>query len=653
MIKYRPEIDGLRAVAVIPVILFHLGFNWIGGGYFGVDIFFVISGYLITSIILKKLNLGVFKFSNFWKRRIKRILPLLFTVIIAVLLVAYFIAFRPNLITYSQDAIAATFSYSNISLLMKFSDYWSSTAEDSPFLHTWSLAVEEQFYLLYPFILFFLFKKGVSIYKSLIIIILISLGVFYYGSVYHPNATFFLLPTRAWELALGGLIGVVRIDRVLKRSFKDVLPALGLILILISFFVLTGNDSIGLYAVLPVLGAAMIIFFSDQEDIIGRFLSQKPLVFIGKISYSLYLWHWPIIVFSDFYLQGAEHNTTSVLLILGLTFLLSVISYFFIENLTRKWKHTIKLNILLVFVIILIYAIFNSGYINLKYQNSFETVEFYGLYYDITPKVKEDKGFNKLKREGIIAPRRDSVNSMSYAQSGIIKGDKDGNPEMVIIGDSHGAMWAKAIDEIGTELNLKRSFYTSVGNSPFFNVSEVDKQYKTKGFDQKQRKQYAESILRNLKKWKPKTLIISCKWSSIKEEGVRDFESLLNLTSEINSNVILINQPPIINAIGENNSSQYISFLGYLPNGKEQYINIKETAEVINANVFLKSLSQKFDNITVLDVHSRFMKNDKALIIDNKNILYYDDDHLSYQGTELFKSSLKNLINIKTNKSDY
>ena len=117
--------------------------------------------------------------------------------------------------------------------------------------------------------------------------------------------------------------------------------------------------------------------------------------------------------------------------------------------------------------------------------------------------------------------------------------------------------------------------------------------------------------------------------------------------------MILINQPPIINAIGENNSSQYISFLGYLPNGKEQYINIKETSEVINANVFLKSLSQKFDNITVLDVHSRFMKNDKALIIDNKNILYYDDDHLSYQGTELFKSSLKNLINIKTNKSDY
>lgn len=654
MISYRPEIDGLRALAVIPVILFHLGFNWIGGGYFGVDIFFVISGYLITSIIFKELSLGVFKFSNFWIRRIKRILPLLFTVIIVVLFVAFFIAFKPNLRTYSQDAIAATFSYSNISLLMKFSDYWSSTAEDSPFLHTWSLAVEEQFYLIYPFVLFFLFKKGVSIYKSLIIIIILSFGLFYYGSINHPNATFFLLPTRAWELALGGLIGVVKIDRASKRSFEYFLPIVGLIFISTSFFILTGNDSIGLYAVLPVLGSALIIYFSNQSEIVGRFLSMKPIVFIGKLSYSLYLWHWPIIVFSDFYLQGAEHNTTSIFLILILTSLLSVISYFFIENTTRKWRHTIKLNIFLILIIIITYSIFNSGYINLKYQNNFDTVKFYALYYDITPNVKVDKGHNKLKRDGIIAPRRDSINSRSYAKSGIFKGENiEGYPEIVIIGDSHGAMWAKIIDEIGAELNFKRSFYTSVGNNPFFNVLDIDKQKKTKGFNKEQRKEYAKSLIRNLKKWKPKTIVISCKWSSLNDEDVRNFENLLDLISLIKSNVILINQPPIINAIGENNSSQYVSYLGYLPNGKEQFINIKETSKVISANIFLNNLSQKFDNIKVVDVHSRFIKDDKAMIIKNNTILYYDDDHLSHQGTELFKSKLKELINIKNNKSDY
>ncbi len=651
MLKYRPEIDGLRAVAVIPVILFHLGFEWINGGYFGVDVFFVISGFLITSIILKELNSNVFSILNFWKRRIRRILPLTLVVIITILLFCFFVAFKPNLITYANDAISATFSYSNISFYRKFGDYWGAAAEISPFLHTWSLAIEEQFYLIYPFILILLFKYKISLIKSLSIIIILSFSLFVYGSYILPNATFFLLPTRVWELAIGGLIAVLGPSKIPFLKYKKALPIIGFCLILVSFVLFTGNNGIGISVIFPVLGAAMIIAYSNKDDFISSLLSHKNIVFIGNLSFSLYLWHWPIIVFFNLYFfKYFNFEIIGILVVLVLTFSLSFITYIFIEKPTRASKHTFKAVFGLIITVIVITSFFKSSFLNTNYLNDFNKVVFHGLYYDITPTIKAISKNNILKRKGIIAPERDSTFVYSYKDKGILIGENKDDPEILVLGDSHGAMWAKVIDEIGYEFNLNRSFYTSVGNQPFFKVPIETKKKKTAGFTELERELYAYSFIENLMEWSPKVLIISCRWSSLNDENMNNMEELIKLTINKEINVILINEPPIIDLIGNNNSAQYLSYLGYKPDGENQYIELSDSHVVDKANEKIMLLSLRYKNTFVFDINSYFRVEDEALIIVNQDILYYDDDHLSYQGTSLLKDKLKEIIKDLTNK---
>ena len=651
MLKYRPEIDGLRAVAVIPVILFHLGFEWISGGYFGVDVFFVISGFLITSIILKELNSNVFSILNFWKRRIRRILPLTLVVIITILLFGFFVAFRPNLITYANDAISATFSYSNISLYRKLGDYWGTAAENSPFLHTWSLAVEEQFYLIYPFILLLLFKYKISLIKSLSIIIILSFSLFVYGSYYLPNATFFLLPTRAWELGIGGLIAVLGPSKIPFLKYKKALPIIGFFLILVSYVLFTGNNGIGISVTLPVLGAAMIIAYSNKNDLISSWLSHKKIVFIGKLSFSLYLWHWPIIVFFNLYFfKYFNVEIIRILIVLILTFSLSFITYLFIEKPTRTSKYIFKVVFGLVITVLVITSFFKSSFLNINYLNNFNKVVFHGLYYDITPTIKTISKNNLLKRKGIIAPERDSIFAYSYKDKGILIGENKDDPAIVVLGDSHGAMWAKVIDEIGYEFNLNRSFYTSVGNQPFFKVPIKSNQKKTGGFTKLERELYTYSFIDNLMEWSPKVLIISCRWSSLNDENINNMEELIKLTVNKEINVILINEPPIIDLIGNNNSAQFLSYLDYKPNGENQYIKLNDPHVVDKANEKIMLLSLRYKNTFVFDINSYLRVEDEALIIANQDILYYDDDHLSYQGTNLFKDKLKEIIKDLTDK---
>ena len=211
--KYRADIDGLRSIAVIPVILFHLGFNWISGGYLGVDVFFVISGYLITTILLKDITSNSFSMKEFWFKRIKRILPALLSVIIITLLIVPFLIYKGDILSLTSEIIPSIFSYSNFYSWFNNGNYWGESAENSFFLHAWSLSVEEQFYIFFPFFLFLLHKFKLSITKWLITIITISLIAFLFGSQYHPAFTFYMLPTRAWELLSGGLLAVTILNK--------------------------------------------------------------------------------------------------------------------------------------------------------------------------------------------------------------------------------------------------------------------------------------------------------------------------------------------------------------------------------------------------------------------------------------------------------
>lgn len=650
MIKYRAEIDGLRTIAVIPVILFHLGYSWVNGGYFGVDVFFVISGYLITSIIFKEITSGTFSMKEFWIRRVKRILPAVIAVVIATLTVAPFLIFKGDIISITSDALSALFSYANFHLLSKFGDYWGSSAEGSFFLHAWSLSVEEQFYIFYPLFLLILYKFRLSLPKWLSLITFFSLLAFIVGSIYYPTSTFYLLPTRAWEMASGGLLAVLNYNKKVSDdksgNYKSILAGIGLILILSSYFVFTGEDGVNIFAILPVLGTVMIIAFSSRSNIIGKLLSSKPLVYIGKISYSLYLWHWPVIVLlRNYYVTKLSSVEIQFIAIIS-TAVLSILSYYFVENKTRKWKHTPKFVLASIVIIVGYIFLLQSPLVNKEYKSPFNKVVFYGLYYDITPKIWAVSEANKIKRIGIVAPERNNAYSESYKNNGIItsQGIKS-DPQIVVLGDSHGAMWAKVIDEIAENDKFKTSFYTSVGSTPFFNISPIEKQDGTRGFTKEQRVAYAKGFMDNLKIWKPRLLIISSKWDSMNEAKMRNLDSLLNVVQSIGIKVLILNQPPVIDVIGDKNTAQYLTFLGYAPNAKNQYIADKSDIGIVNQK--LEQHLSKYSNISLFDAYSTFaQESDKALIIKNNDVLYYDDDHLSYQGTLLVKDQLSKTIKI-------
>lgn len=330
--EYRREIDGLRAVAVLPVILFHAGFRAFEGGFVGVDVFFVISGYLITSIILADMQRGTFSIATFYERRARRILPALFGVMLCSMPFAWYWLMPNHLMDFSQSITAISFFSSNI-LFWQEAGYFATAAEFKPMLHTWSLAVEEQYYFFFPLFLMCLWQlRKRWIFGVLLAVATCSLALSQWGAFNKPTATYFLLPTRIWELALGAMIAFFFLYRrkqseviVSNRTLCEVLSGLGLLLIGYAVYGFDKSTPFpSVYALLPTVGTGLIIIFSSPETFVGRFLSTKPMVGIGLISYSTYLWHQPLFAFAR-HRSLTEPNTV---LLLGLSIMSLVLAYF-------------------------------------------------------------------------------------------------------------------------------------------------------------------------------------------------------------------------------------------------------------------------------------------------------------------------------------
>lgn len=305
---YRPEIDGLRAVAVLPVILYHAGAPIFSGGFVGVDVFFVISGYLITGLLLSDLTRGQFSIVDFYIRRARRILPALFLVTLCCIPFAWMWMLPMQFDSFGKSLVAVVAFASNILFWLE-SGYFEASAELKPLLHTWSLAVEEQFYIFFPLMLAGLFAlarrrhpgrgsgHGRSWAFALVATLsLCSLVASHYGARHFPSANFYLIPMRAWELGAGALCAFLSFDR--ERQGNPWLAAAGLIMIVVA--ILTFNETTpfpSLWALLPVAGAAIVVLFAAPETGVGRFLAWRGCVGVGLISYSAYLWHQPVLAF--------------------------------------------------------------------------------------------------------------------------------------------------------------------------------------------------------------------------------------------------------------------------------------------------------------------------------------------------------------------
>jgi peptidoglycan/LPS O-acetylase OafA/YrhL len=343
---YRPDIDGLRAIAILSVLGFHFLPDTLKGGFIGVDIFFVISGFLISSIILLNLERGHFSIINFYKRRIRRIFPALITVTLSSLAVGFFILYWNEYAELGKHVARGMAFVSNF-MLAKGSGYFDSAANTKPMLHLWSLAIEEQFYILWPILLIFLYKRKLSIPYVTLGIGVLSFSFALYLVVKNPTAAFYYPISRFWELMVGGFLAHLYLHKKFHRYYPQLQSILGLVLITLGIFIIN-KDTVfpGIATLLPVLGTFFLISGGPHTSINKHLLSNKLLVWVGLISYPLYLWHWPLIAFMKIAL-GQEPSFTQRIFLLLLSFILAWLTYFFIEKNIRKPSSKISVRLLL------------------------------------------------------------------------------------------------------------------------------------------------------------------------------------------------------------------------------------------------------------------------------------------------------------------
>lgn len=378
--KYRAEIDGLRAFAVLPVILFHAGLELFSGGFVGVDVFFVISGYLITTILIEEIHHKQFSIANFYERRLRRILPALFFVTLVCLPFAWALMLPSQMKDFSQSLIAISFFASNI-LFWRESGYFAAAAEEKPLLHTWSLAVEEQYYVFFPIFLLFVWRLGRNkVIWMVVAVAVVSLILSEWGWRNKPTANFYLSPTRAWELLAGSTAAFIAQRRGIYKN--NTLALLGLIAIVFSIFVYDESTPFpSLYTLLPVFGVVLLILYGEKDTVAAKLLSTKILVGIGLVSYSAYLWHQPLFAFLR--MQSTIKPTLAAFLIASTASL--VLAYFtwkYIETPFRNKRKFTRTQIFLfsaaggvLYISIGIFGYFKDGFPerysnNTAYQNA-------------------------------------------------------------------------------------------------------------------------------------------------------------------------------------------------------------------------------------------------------------------------------------------
>ena len=432
--KYRAEIDGLRALAVLPVILFHAGFEWFGGGFVGVDVFFVISGYLITTIIISEMAEGKFSIVNFYERRARRILPALFFVMAACLPFAWLWLTPNDLKDFGQSLVAVSIFSSNV-LFWWESGYFDTAAELKPLLHTWSLAVEEQYYILFPVFLIITWRLGIKwILILLLIVFLISFGVAVWATQYTAiskiiSGAFFLLPTRGWELLIGVFVAfyLKNNEHLKSHSLNQILSLLGLGMVLYSIFIFEETTPFpGFYALIPTIGTGLLILCAVPKTFIYKILSLKLIVGIGLISYSAYLWHQPLLAFARHRIFGEVSEFILIVLCLS-SLIMAWISWRLIEAPFRN-KHafvrreifTFSITGIAAFSLLGIFLQFES--VLNKSPNKLNNIQFESLT-------------QKIEVQGEVCSPEDIFEQGSFSFCEL--GDKDSDKSIVFYGDSH------------------------------------------------------------------------------------------------------------------------------------------------------------------------------------------------------------------------
>ena len=638
-INYRPEIDGLRAIAVTAVIFYHAQLNIFGqkifeGGFIGVDIFFVISGYLITSLILKELETtGKFSFRYFYERRARRILPALIVVMLASLPAAWLFLVPGNFIEFIKSVLYSLGFSSNFYFHFSGLQYGTEDGLLKPLLHTWSLSVEEQYYILFPIILLILFKFFRKYLLGILFFgFLTSLVMADWGSKNYPAATFYFLHTRMWELIAGSLLAYFEIfkKKTSKNYFLDLIfPGVGIILIMHSIFFY--DDKIfhpSLYTLSPVIGVSFIIWYAKKDELITKILSSKIFVGIGLISYSMYLWHYPIFAFARIKSDiPSQYDKFEWIL---LTIFLSILSYFFIEKFFRN-KKTRFFKILFIFTIS-ITIIFFSLLLFYKNSNSFE----------LTKKIRRNIDDKKIFLENDHYKFRKSYSPKNFHNTAKNK------KKVLIVGNSVGEDFFK-IFYLNKELFKNYAFELI---SP--KIRKRNSVYQVKCLEQLIRQnitkcenfEFTANILDQFEK--SEIIILSTLWT---EEDLVALDTLIPLIYSRNKKIILTNKSIFMNVYTANEFNPldyYVYSNKKFPDKKKLKKIEKEVFENLNQkklNNILNNKAKKFD-IPFLNLE-KFQCNYKNktcdLVTPDNYKIYWDRTHITEKGARYLGNKIYEL----------
>ena len=663
-ITYRPEIDGLRAIAVAAVILYHAqiiihGQEPFKGGFIGVDIFFVISGYLISLIILNEFTTtGKFSFSSFYERRIRRILPALLFVILFSLPFAWLYLIPSSLVDFSKSILYSLGFSSNFYFWHSGQLYGDQSALYKPFLHTWSLSVEEQFYIIFPIVLFITFKFFRKYLGHVLVSgFILSLGVADWGSKNYSSVNFYFLHSRIWELLAGSILAYYEIKlghRSKHKIFNFILPSLGLILI--GHSILFFNNKMfhpSFYTLSPIMGVCLIIWFSNKDELITKILSSKLLVGIGLISYSLYLWHYPIFAF-DRLSEFSHDSMFKKLIIVLLLFILSTFSYYFIEQPARKKEYKFRILFIIIFGIVCILSFFNSKVIlNDEFRN-----EIPEIIVESTP-----KNWKKLKN---------SSNQKCFQNKEGCKFNISSDKKVFVIGDSHMATLTFNLNERITKKNYQFISYNYGGclYFPGFNLVRS----KTQKISELCNKDYFENLNKILSQENNSIIIIggrlpvylSNMFFNNQEGGIEDKEwnyeykstnfekslqsSFRNAVLELSKNnkIILIYPIP---EVGWDINQKLYNRLPKIKNASiEEYLEPKNYVTTSYA-IYKNRTKSSFDlldtvqgeNIYKVYPHKLFCNNykkNRCVTYNKEDNFYFDDDHPSIKGAELINDMI-------------
>jgi peptidoglycan/LPS O-acetylase OafA/YrhL len=618
---YRPELDGLRAIAVISVLLCHLGTTTFAGGYVGVDVFFVLSGFLISRIIADELRGGTFSVMKFYERRIRRIVPALVFVCACCTVAALLILLPNELKSYAHSLAAAALSVSNIWFSHQAS-YFAPAAATQPLLHTWSLGIEEQFYVVFPVLFAAVFKFAPQWLPALIwssLAASLALSISLTGS--DPESSYFLIHSRAWELLIGSVIALGLVRPPEHAWQRESACAFGLLGIAAAVLIFNNKTSFpGYAALLPCVGAALIIWAGETTSS-ARVLGSRPLVFIGLISYSLYLWHWPLIVFAKLLLLKPL-TPFQQLFLSGLAVGLSVLTWRFVEAPFRRRASS-------GFSRATVFAAGGIGVGTLA-ACAMAFIHFNGL-----------PGRFSTDILSIAAAARDSSPMRRACHfDGSLDGDYDKScvlgaavePSIIVYGDSHGAELSVALASLAKARGESVRQLTASGCPPALGFSYPDRP---------ECSAYNEKILRRLVALPPKTIVIasnSVSWTDEhSDEYMRGLDEVLHALSSAGHRVIMLGLvPPHPIQLPVPASLARRAMFGKKP---ENYVFRPDMAKIRSLDSTLERMATS-EGVRYVSLLPMLCDRDRCKADIAGAVLYFDDNHMSVAGETLIATDL-------------